>query len=57
MHTNIPTSSLLPQFLHMPQLFPWKGDSGWGAQMYTCGQFMLMYGKNHHNIVIILHLK
>ena len=23
---------------------------GWG-DMYTCGQFMLIYGKNHHNIV------
>ena len=28
-----------------------------GGHMYTCGQFMLMYGKNHHNIVIILQLK
>ena len=25
--------------------------------MYTYGQFMLIYGKNHHNIVIILQLK
>ena len=24
---------------------------------YTRGRFMLMYGKNHHNIVIILQLK
>ena len=22
-----------------------------GGHMYTCGQFMLMYGKNHHHIV------
>ena len=22
--------------------------------MYTCGQFILMYSKNHHNIVTIL---
>ena len=22
-----------------------------GGHMYTCGQFMVMYGKNHHNIV------
>ena len=29
------------------------GGSGWRGHMYTCGQFMLMYGKNHHNIVII----
>ena len=25
--------------------------------VYTYGQFMLMYGKNHHNVVIILQLK
>ena len=35
----------------------WAGGSGWGGHMYTCGPFMLMYGKNHHNIVIILQLK
>ena len=28
-----------------------------GGHMYTYGPFMLMYGKNHHNIVIILQLK
>ena len=32
------------------------GWSGWRGHMYTCGQFMLMYGKNHHNIVIIFYL-
>ena len=25
--------------------------------MYTCGWLMLMYGKSHHNVVIILQLK
>lgn len=25
--------------------------------MYAHGQFMLIYGKNHHNFVIILLLK
>ena len=25
--------------------------------MYAYGQFTLMHGKNHHNIVIILQLK
>ena len=25
--------------------------------MYACGQFMLTYGKNHHNIVTVLQLK
>ena len=25
--------------------------------MYTYGHFMLMYGRGHHNIVIILQLK
>ena len=28
-----------------------------GGHMYTCGQFMLIYGKNCHNTVIILQLK
>ena len=28
-----------------------EGGLGWGGHMYTCDQFMLMYGKNHHNIV------
>ena len=28
-----------------------EGGSGCGGHMYTCGQFMVMYGKNHHNIV------
>ena len=28
-----------------------------GEHMYTCDQFMLMDGKNHHNTVIILQLK
>ena len=28
-----------------------------GGHMYTYGPFMLMYGKNHHNFVIILQLK
>jgi len=26
--------------------------SGWEEHMYTCSQFMLMYGKNHPNIVM-----
>ena len=37
-----------------PEGYGLKGDgggSGWGGHMYTCGQFMLMYGKNHCNIV------
>ena len=25
--------------------------------MYTYGHFLLMYGRGHHNIVIILQLK
>ena len=29
----------------------------YGGHIYTYGQFMLMYGKNHHNIAIILQLK
>ena len=33
----------------------WDNKEGCGSgregNMYTCGRFMLMYGKNHHNIV------
>ena len=35
----------------------WDGEGGGkgvqdeGGHMYTCGRFMLMYGKHHHNIV------
>ena len=28
-----------------------------GGTLYTCGRFMLMYGKKHYNIVIILQTK
>ena len=28
-----------------------EGGSGWRGHMYTCGGFMLIYSKNHHNIV------
>ena len=27
-----------------------EGSSGWGTHMYTCGRFMLIYGKKNHNI-------
>ena len=30
---------------------------GGGGHMYACDWFMLMYGRGHHNIVIILQLK
>ena len=35
------------------------GETGSGGRghMYANGQFMLVYGKNHHNFVIILQLK
>ena len=40
----------------------WDGEGGgrgvWdGEHMFTCGGFMSMYGKNHHNVVISLQLK
>ena len=40
----------------------WGGDRGGrevqdGVHMCTCGRFMSMHGKNHHNIAIILQLK
>ena len=46
-----------------PKPVLWDNPEDWGGQgggtgvqdcgvhIYTCGQFMLMYGKNHHNIV------
>ena len=33
-----------------------EGGSEWGDTC-PCGRFMLMYGKSHHNNVIILQLK
>ena len=40
----------------------WDGEGGGrrvqdGGHMYTRGWFMLMYGKNHYNIVISLKKK
>ena len=54
-----------------PVLVLWDNPEGWGVEggksgihnwggvthVYTCGQFMLIYSKNHHNIVIMLQLK
>ena len=34
----------------------WVGGSGWRGHVCTRGRFILMYDKNHHNIVIILQL-
>ena len=34
-----------------------RRDLGWREHMYTYGWFILMYGKTHHNIIIILQLK
>ena len=28
----------------------WEEGSTERGHMYTCGQFMLIYGKNHHSI-------
>ena len=37
-----------------------EGEGGEGVQeggdTYTCGRFMFMFGKSHHNIAIILQL-
>jgi len=35
----------------------WEEVSGGRGHMYAYGRFMLLYGKNHHNIIIILQLK
>ena len=46
-----------PKLLLWDNLEGWNGDKGGrgfqygGGHMYTYGQFMLMYGKNHHNII------
>ena len=46
-----------------PESVLWDNPEGWGGEgggrevqdegghVYTCGQFMWMYSKNHHNIV------
>ena len=28
-----------------------RGGFGMGGHVYTCGWFMSMYGKNHHNVI------
>ena len=49
--------SLMHEVGH-PKPVLWDNPEGWcgeeggrGKHVYTCDQFMLMYGKNHHNIV------
>ena len=32
----------------------WEGGSGERGHMYTCDWFMLMYGRNQHNVVKLL---
>ena len=55
------SASLMHEAGH-PKSVIWDNPEGWGGEgdgrgvqdggyMYTCGWFMLMYGKNHHNIV------
>ena len=34
----------------------WDSGSDGGIQMYNCGQFMLIQGKNHHNVAILIQL-
>ena len=61
-YVNQMTSVSLMHEAGHPKLVPWdnpRGQSGegggrgfrLGGHVYTCGQFMLMYGQNHHNIV------
>ena len=35
----------------------WEAGSGWSGHTDTYARFILMYGRNYHNIVIILQLK
>ena len=55
------SASLMHEAGHW-KLVLWDNPEGWGKErggtgfrmgryMYICGWFMLMYGKNHHNIV------
>ena len=44
-----------PKLVLCDDLEGWGGQRGWGGSpgrghMYAYGQFMLMYGKNYHNI-------
>ena len=61
------SASLMPEAGHS-KLMLWDNTEGWGGEgggkgvqegghMCTHGWFMLMYGKNHHNIVISFQLK
>ena len=54
MDCSLPGSSVHEIF--QARVLEW-GAIAFSAHMYTCGQFMLIYSKNHHNIVIILQLK
>ena len=54
--SRAPKASALGQPSGKAGEWRWEECSGWGRHMYSCGEFMLMYGKNHHNIVIILQL-
>ena len=40
-----------------PERWGGEGGSGCGEHVCTYGRFMMMYGRNHHTIVIILQLK
>ena len=63
------TSASSRQEAGHPEPVLWDNPEGWGGEeggrgvqdagghMYTGGRFMLMCGKNHHNIVIILQPK
>ena len=47
--------------LWQPRGVGWSGREEWSSKgreyMYTFGLSMLMYGRNQHNILIILQLK
>ena len=44
-----------PKLVLCDNLEAWGGEEG--GHMCACDWFMLMYGRGHHNIVIILKLK
>ena len=54
MYETAPKASALGQPRGIGRGKKWEVDSESGGHTYTCSQFMLMYGKNHYNIVIIL---
>ena len=46
-----PKAGALEQPRGTEQRERWEGGSGWRGHVYAYDEFILIYGKNHHNIV------